>query len=105
MPIRGLISLSEFKTVIAVATHATSVTKLLISDKRTVIVDTLAFLHGFDGEVIPVSEVHELLRFITYFRIFFNSASRQCDEDWALQFIFLHTFKDTVPPSEACLCP
>ena len=32
----------------------------------------------------------------------FNSASMLCCEVWALQFPF-HNFKDTIPPSEACL--
>ena len=30
----------------------------------------------------------------------FNSASRQCHDAWTLQFPFLHSTKDTVPPSE-----
>ena len=33
----------------------------------------------------------------------FNSASRQHCEIWALHFPFLHSFKNTVPPSETCL--
>ena len=33
----------------------------------------------------------------------FNSVSRQCHEVWASQFPFLHSLKDMVPPSEACL--
>ena len=33
----------------------------------------------------------------------FNSASRQHHEVWASQFPFLHSLKDVVPPSEACL--
>ena len=32
-----------------------------------------------------------------------NSASRQCHEVCASQFPFLHNFKDTAPPSDACL--
>ena len=32
-----------------------------------------------------------------------NSASRKHCEVWALQFLFLHSLKDVVPPSEACL--
>ena len=39
-----------------------------------------------------------------YFSISFTSTSRQQCEGLALQFPFLHHFKDTVPPSEACLC-
>ena len=59
-----------------------------------------------------------LLRFMKFWRVFvsqwvcntahslanlFNSVSRQCHEVWALQFPFLHNFKDTIPPTEACL--
>ena len=33
----------------------------------------------------------------------FNSVSRQCWEVWASQFPFLHSLKEVVPPSEACL--
>ena len=33
----------------------------------------------------------------------FNSASRQCHEVQALQFPFLHSIKDMVPPCEAGL--
>ena len=33
----------------------------------------------------------------------FHSTSGQCCEVWALQFPFLHSLKDVVPPSEACL--
>ena len=33
----------------------------------------------------------------------FSSASRQHCEVWASQFPFLHSLKDLVPPSEACL--
>ena len=38
-----------------------------------------------------------------YFSILFNSASRQYHEVWAMQFSFLHNFKDTLPLSEAFL--
>ena len=34
----------------------------------------------------------------------FNSVSRQCCEVWASQFPFLHSLKEVIPPSEACLC-
>ena len=34
----------------------------------------------------------------------FHSASRQCHKIRTLHFLFLYNFKDTVPPSEACLC-
>ena len=33
----------------------------------------------------------------------FNSASRQCHEFWVSQFPYLHSLKDVIPPSEACL--
>ena len=33
----------------------------------------------------------------------FNSASRQHYEVWASEFTFLHSIKDSIPPSEACL--
>ena len=34
----------------------------------------------------------------------FTSVSRQCHEVWASQFPFLHSLRDVIPPSEACLC-
>ena len=33
----------------------------------------------------------------------FNSVSRQHHEVWASQFPFLHSLKEVIPPSEACL--
>ena len=33
----------------------------------------------------------------------FNSVSRQHCEVWASQFPFLHSLRDVIPPSEACL--
>ena len=33
----------------------------------------------------------------------YNSVSRQCHEVWASQFPFLHSLRDVIPPSEACL--
>ena len=33
----------------------------------------------------------------------FNSVSRQCLEVWVSQFPFLHSFRDVILPSEACL--
>ena len=38
-----------------------------------------------------------------YSSTLFNSVSRQCCEDWASQFPFLHSRKEVIPPSEACL--
>ena len=76
-------------------------------------------LPDHEGSVIPVSEVCELLlqihsildnavskRVGNSARILahlFNSVSRQCWEVWASQFPFLHSLKEVVPPSEACL--
>ena len=34
---------------------------------------------------------------------YFNSASRQHHEVWVSQFPFLHSLRNMVPPSEACL--
>ena len=33
----------------------------------------------------------------------FNSVSRQHQEVWSSQFPFLHSLKEVIPPSEACL--
>ena len=33
----------------------------------------------------------------------FNSVSRQCCEVWASKFPFLHSLREVIPPSEACL--
>ena len=33
----------------------------------------------------------------------FNSVSRQCHKVWASQFPFLHSLREVIPPSEACL--
>ena len=76
-------------------------------------------VQGYDGGVIAVSEVHELLQkshdilsnavskqignttcILAYL---FNSASRQYCEIWAFQFVFLHSMNDSVPVSETCL--
>ena len=75
-------------------------------------------LHNSDGGVIPFQEVLELLTKIhdilditvskwvgkTAYIIasHFNSAFSQHHEVWALQYPFLHKFKDSGPPSEAC---
>ena len=52
---------SASQTGIGTAAHATLDTEQLISHIGTTLVDTNASLQGLDGEVIPVSEVHELL--------------------------------------------
>ena len=82
-------------------------------------VDTLSSLPEAEGDVIPVSEVCELLLQIHgildkavskrvgnsahILAHLFNSVSRQHREVWASQFPFLHSLKEVVPPSEACL--
>ena len=83
------------------------------------LVDTISPLPDWERGVFLVSEVHELLIKIHNILVnaiskwvgnmacilahVFNSASRQHCELWASQFPFLHSLKDMVPPSEACL--
>ena len=54
-------SLSDFQTGVGAATHATLDTEQLISHLWVTLVDTLSSLPEAEGDVIPVSEVHELL--------------------------------------------
>ena len=112
-------SLSDFQTGLGATAHATPDTEQLISHLQIALVDTLSSLPEAEGDVIPVSEVRELLlqihgildkavskRVGNLARILahlFNSVSRQCQEVWASQFPFLHSLKEVVPPSEACL--
>ena len=89
------------------------------ANRKVALVVTLSSLPEAEGDVIPVSEVHELLlqihgildkavskqvgnsaRILAHL---FNSVSRQCWKVWASQFPFLHSLKEVVPPSEACL--
>ena len=112
-------SLSDFQTGLGAAAHATLHTEQLISHLQVALVDTLSSLPEPEGDVIPVSEVHELLlqihgildkavskqvgnsaRILAHF---FNSVSRQHREFWASQFPFLHSLKKVIPSSEACL--
>ena len=91
----------------------------LIPHLRVALVDTLSSLPEAEGGVIPVSEVHELLlrihdildkavsrqvgnvtRILAYL---FNSVSRQCHEVWPSQCPFLHSLREVIPPSKACL--
>ena len=87
--------------------HATLDTEQLISHLQVALVDTLSSLPEAEGDVIPVSEVCELLLQIgnsaCILGHLFKSVSRQCWEVWASQFPFLHCLKEVVPPSEACL--
>ena len=107
--------LSNFQTGVGATAHATLDMEQLISCLRVVLVDTLSSLPNAEGGVIPVSEVHELLlkvhdildkalgnlsHILAYL---FNSTSRQHCEVMPSQFPFLHSLRDVIPPSEACL--
>ena len=112
-------SLSDFQTGTGAAAQATLDTEQLISHLQAALVDTLSSLPEAEGDVIPVSEVHELLLQIHgildkavskqvgnsahILAHLFNSVSRQHHEVWASQFPFLHSLKEVIPPSEACL--
>ena len=112
-------SLSDFQTGIGAAAHATLDTEQLISHLQVALVDTFSSLPEAEGDVIPVSEVHELLLWIHgildkavskqvgnsahILAHLFNSVFRQHGEVWASQFPFLHSLKEVIPPSEVCL--
>ena len=112
-------SLSDFQNGVGAAAHATLDTEQLISCLQVAIVDTLSSLPKAEGDVIPVSEVRELLLQIhdildkafskqvgnstCILAHLFNSVSRQCHEVWTSQFPFLHSLKEVIAPSEACL--
>ena len=105
--------------LISHAAHATLDTEQLISHLQVAIVDTPSSLPKAEGDVIPVSEVHELLLWIhdnldkvickevgnsvCILAHLFNSVSRKHCEVWASQFPFLHSLRVVIPPSEACL--
>ena len=57
-------SLSDFQTGLGATAHATLDTEQLISCLQVALVDTLSSLPEAEGDVIPVSEVHELLLWI-----------------------------------------
>ena len=57
-------SLSDFQTGLGAAAHATLDTEQLISHLHVALVDTLSSLPQAEGDVIPVSEVCELLLWI-----------------------------------------
>ena len=112
-------SLSDFQTGVGATAHATLDTEQLISCLWVALADTLSSLPKGQGDVIPLSEVCELLLQIHdildkavskqvgnsahILAHLFNSVSRQCHEVWASQFPFLHNLKEVIPPSEACL--
>ena len=54
-------SLSHFETGVGATTHTTLDVQQLISHLRVALVDTLYPLPSAEGDVIPVSEVCELL--------------------------------------------
>ena len=57
-------SLSDFQTGVGAAAHATLDTEQLISHLQVALVDTPSSLPEAEGDVIPVSEVCELLLWI-----------------------------------------
>ena len=109
----------DFQTGVGATAHANLDTEQLISHLQVVLVDTLSSLPKAEGDVIPVSEVHELILEIHgildkavskqvgnsahILAHLFNSVSRQHHEIWSSQFPFLHSLKEVIPPSEACL--
>ena len=54
-------SLSDLQTGVGAAAHATLDTEQLISHLRVALLDTLSSLPNSEGDIIPVSEVCELL--------------------------------------------
>ena len=112
-------SLTDFQTGLGATAHATLDTEQLISHIQVALVDTLSSLPEAEGDVIPMSEVCELLLRIhgildkavskrvgnsaCILAHLFNFVSRQHWEVWASQFPFLHSLKEVIPPSEACL--
>ena len=112
-------SLLDFQTGVGATTHATLDIEQLISCLWVSLVDTLTSLPEAEGDVLPVSAVHELLLWIHdildkavstqvgnsahILAHLFNSVSRQHHEVRASQFPFLHSLEEVIPPSEACL--
>ena len=112
-------SLSDFQTGVGATAHTSFDTEQPISHLQVALVDTLSSLPEAERDVIPVSEVCELLlqihgildkavskqvgNSVCILAHLFNSVSRQCHEVWASQFPFLHSLKEVIPPSEACL--
>ena len=106
-------------TGVGATAHATLDTEQLISCLWVALVDILSSLPEAEGGVIPVSEVHELLLQIHnildkavskrignlahILAYLFNSVSRQWHEVWASQSPFLHSLREVISPSEACL--
>ena len=57
-------SLLDFQTGVGTTAHATLDTEQLVSHLQVALVDTLSSLPEAEGNVIPVSELHELLLWI-----------------------------------------
>ena len=92
-------SLSDFQTGVGATAHATLDTEQFISCLHIALVDTLSSLPEAEGDVIPVSEVCELLPWIhdildktvskqvgnsvNILAHLFNSVSRQHHKVWA----------------------
>ena len=110
---------SDFQTGVGATAHAILDTEQLISCLQVALVDTFSSLPEAEGDVIPVSEVLELLLRIygildkavskrvgnsaCILAHLFNSVSRQHHEVWASQFPFLHSLREVIPLSEVCL--
>ena len=110
---------SDFQTGLGAAAHASFDTEQLISHLQVALVDTLSSLPEAEGDVIPVSEVRELLPRIHgildkavskqvgnsahILAHLFNSVSRQHHKVWASQFPFFHSLTEVISPTEACL--
>ena len=117
--IRRLIQIFQIFDWIWATCHATLDEEQLISHTRCALVDTFASLQGPNREVIPVSEVQELLTKIHdnqdntvckdvshtahILAYLFNAPSRHHHEVTSRQFPFLQRFNDIVYPSETCL--
>ena len=112
-------SLSDCQTGVGAAAHATLDTEHLMSHLRVALVNTLSSLSNSEGDIIPVSEVCELLLKVHHFldnamskqvgnsanilADVLNSVSRQHHEVWSSQFPFLYSPWNVIPPSDFCL--
>ena len=78
-------SISVFQTGIGVAASATLETEQHISHTKVALVDTIASLQGSYGEVFAASDMHELLKFMTFWTV-------MCLNLLVIQLIFKHIF-------------
>ena len=65
----------------------------------SVVCELLLQIHGILDKAVP-KRVGNSAHILAHL---FNSVSRQHCEIWASQFPFLHSLKEVIPPSEACL--